>query len=277
MIEKKYKNVVLIPSWKEPDLLKVTVPRLLASLSEDSTVVYILNEGDAESVSVLVEHDVDFIRMNSNYGTSAIDFAIQLAHSKYGAEYITNSNTDMVYAKGWDTDLMNIIEENYPCSASCFLVERSFSDWKNVIMWPFAEFNGETADRFISEFEAGNFRLPNKMVAYSHPIMVKTKDFLTVGGYSHGLDMNWFPGNGLDDWFPYRLMQLHKGNFKFICSDKSGVLHGGSMTSCKLPDDVKKKSNWDYFIEKTGGHNITQFRQAIGVFDKVKELNEDSK
>ena len=219
---------ILIPSWKCPDLLKVCIPHLKSSISVDCKIMVVLNEADQESIEYLDSEGIFHIDEKDNLGPSAVDLAIPHIDSKY----VLNANTDMIFHSGWDKDLINIIENNYPCTASCGLVE-PHGPWICDNLGSFTD--PETAVRFHEKMDAGHYSLPRR-ICENHPILCRTDDFLVMDGYSDELDPEWIDlkGRGLDVYFAWKLWRMDN-DYKFISSGESFVYHGSSLNSKGVP------------------------------------------
>jgi hypothetical protein len=94
--------------------------------------------------------------------------------------------------------------------------------------------------------------------------MTKTSDFFGVGGYSANLDLNWFPGYGLDDYFAFRLCLIHPEGFRFLVSSTYPVYHGMSVTNNKLAQEQRESGSSEYFKKMTHGVDMQEFSRAIG-------------
>lgn len=251
-----HKHTALMPCWKGAELLSVSIPSVLESFSEDSKLVVILNEVDKESINVCIDNKVEFIGLNRNHGTLAVDYASSLVNS----EYVSNVNSDMLFVKGWDSNLIDIINQYGPCSASCFLVEPYNGVHPNptVIADNIGEFtNPLTKTIFLNNYKEGKYKLNKKRRGFNHPIMVKTNDYFDVGGYSNNFDQRYYPGYSLDYNFPWRLWTKYGGKFDFIVSDTSCVYHGVSLTNNKLEPDIKARNGWNAFIQDAGMDTAT--------------------
>jgi len=261
-------NDILIQlcSWKSPNLLKSCIKSIEDNTDSDFSIVVTLNEADKESIDFLYENKTSFIVLYHNYGVPAVDCSLPFAHNH---QYVLNTNDDMLFHKGWDKDLINIIKNNYPCSASCALVEPYGTNNPIVTVDNLGEVSElNTYKKFIENVKNNKYLKEDKIIGYSHPIMVTREDYLNVNGYSDNIDMGWYPGYGLDDYFAYRLWKKHKEKFKFIISNKSYVYHGISQTNKKLDYISKRRSGREYFTHKTG-LTIEEFRDKINIFSKV--------
>lgn len=257
------KMTILIPSWQEPEVLKVSIPYLLESYTHETQTIVILNEGDKESVDFLNQYpEVEFIKLNKNYGPLAVDWALPMVDG----EYVANVNADMIFPYGWQDELLEIIANHYPCTSSCHLVETFHSNNPIVSVDNLGDWlSKDAAELFLLNYSNGKYILPN-LISYTHPILTLAADFRKVTGYSN-FDLNWFPGYGLDDWYPYKLKQLDP-KYNFITASKSCVFHGSSFTSRKLSQAIRDKNNSNYFQQLTG-RSIQQFRQEINIFSQI--------
>ncbi len=257
---------VLIPSWKSADLLKVCLPSLQESFTEDSEVIVILNEADDDSIAVCRENKVKFISLDKNYGPMAVDFAKPFIEK---SEYVGNWNTDMIAVPGFDKELCGIIDRNYPTTASCFLVEPHDTGGNPIVKTDnLGEFtNPNTKIQFLENYKNGKYRFPSPIISYTHPIVCRSSDFLKIGGYSNNFDMRYLSGYGLDNLFPWKLKQLNK-DYKFITSNVFCVYHGISLTNRKLAPEIKNRSGWGEFIQDTGT-NWQQFNAEINIFSPI--------
>lgn len=254
---------VLMVSWRSPAMLDTCLQSLIDSFTVDASVKVVLNEADSESVDVCQKHKVEFVALNRNLGTLAVDCAASFSN----AEYIVNTNDDMLFYKGWDANLIKIIEQNYPCSASCSLVEPYNSNNPVVFVDDLGKTLAEAKCAFEENCKAGKYSLAHK-ISYTHPIMVKSEDWFRVRGYSNSFDWDFWPGYGMDDYFPYRLWKVHDYRFRFIASGGDFVYHLGSATNNKLKPEDKSRSGWNAFITRTG-MDIHQFRRAIKCFSII--------
>ena len=235
-------------------------------LSKDGIAV-VLNEADCESIKYLLSLKIPFVALPENRGVLAIDYLLPFVEN---SEYFVDTNDDMIFHKGFAEDLISIIEKNYPCSASCTMVENFFSNNPCVCdddsLGDF--YDEDSQRRFQENIKAGKYIRDKKIVSFTHPICVKSSDYLRVGGYSGGWDMDFFSGYGRDDMFPYMLSSLHKGNFKFIQSNRSFVFHASSATMGRMSEELKNQDGWGKFEEKTGV-TVPEFRQSINLFSAI--------
>ncbi len=249
-------------SWNNFPLLEKCINSLLLSidLSIDGIAV-VLNEADIESINFLLKLKIPFICLPENRGVLAIDYLKPFIEN---SEYFINSNDDMLFHKGFLEDLLEIMENNYPCSASCRLVENSDSMFPFVIIDKDLKniYSEETFNSFIKNVENNKYKCPHKIIGWMHPICVKSEDFLKIGGYSGNWDMSFYSGYSRDDMYAYELWMLHNKKFKHIYSDKSFVFHASSATMKRLPFETRSNDNSNLFQIRTC-MSISDFRNKV--------------
>jgi len=242
---------ILIPCWKAPELLRVCVPSVLESIMTDSEIIVVLNEADEESVEVLDAMGVKHIDKDTNYGPSAVDFAIPYVQEN-GFRYVANVNSDMLFSKGWDMTAIRILENRRPCSVSFPLVEPNSNCGPPIRIKDEIDFFDDESSRIFNQnVEDGKYRTI-ETTACSHPIVVTIEDFLLVGGYSDNMDMRWVEvcGNKLDPYFAFRLYEVYGSKFGLIRTNEGFVYHHVSYNKTKF--GASFKSGASYFRGKTG-------------------------
>jgi glycosyltransferase involved in cell wall biosynthesis len=249
---------ILIPCWKAPELLKVCIPSLKESITTDSEIIVILNEADKESIGILDSLGVKHIDKETNDGPSAIDHAIDMIG---GFQYVTNSNSDMLFHKGWDGIVIEKLESHYPCTVSPTLVEPNKTD--NTVIYDYlGDFS--TTDNINSIFNEkvkGGLYASKEVNSYRHPITCTVEDYLAVNGYSDNFRKCWvdLKGKGLDDDFPLRLKKKNN-NYQFIRINSAFVYHGISINSSKL----KRRPTGQNAFKQLNGISIKKFQKTIG-------------
>lgn len=252
-----YKVAAVMPSWRGADLLKIAVPAFKKVSTADLIVV--LNEADEESIKICDDNDVLHIDLKSNWGTSAVDFAISrlLAY-----DFVLNINSDMLMLKGWEEVAVKTITENYPATCSFHLVEVRGCP-SNITSIDDMGWDETIGDRFNDKYKDIRF---NKVVGWTHPICSTVESYLRVGGYSYFLDRDFFPGHSLDTFFAFRLKHLNN-NHKFIVSEMP-IYHLSNRTNERLPKDINNKHNSGFF-KKLTGMTIQDFEHATGYMNLI--------
>ena len=265
-----YKKRLLVGlcSWNNYKLLKIFINNIITKLdlSKDGIAV-VLNESDIESITFLHQMKIPFVSIPENRGVLAIDYLIPFIQN---CEYFLNTNDDMIFHEGFSDDLINIIDKNYPCSASCLLVE-NFNSYNPCVFFDktlTSIYDENTVSTFLKNVESGKYFSKSNIITYNHPICVKSIDYLRVGGYSGYWDMDFSSGYGRDDMFAIQLYKLHNQNFKFIGSKKSFVFHESSASMKRLSPEIRSQSNTDKIIKKSG-IDIHTFKQMISCFNKI--------
>ena len=250
---------ILIPSWKSPELLKVSIPSLIKSSKSNYEIIVILNEADEASINYLNEIGIKHIENATNDGPSAIDLAIPHM-TEVGFKYVANINNDMIFGENWDIELIDLLNQHKPCSTSSSMVEPFQGDY--FFYDNLGDFCNPENHKKFNENIKNNKYITNLTISYNPPILCTFEDYISVGGYSDNMKREWInlKGKGLDDDFAYRLYKKYDGKFLFIKSNKSFVYHGGSLTINKLPF----QSGRDTF-QKLNGITIDDFRKKINL------------
>ena len=249
---------ILMPCWKSPELLKVSIPSLVKSSTLDTEIVVILNEADNESIAYLNLIGIKHIDLEVNLGPSAVDIAIPYIQERF--QYVANVNSDMAFSYGWDESLINLMKMNGRSTTSACLVE-PVANQHSVHLF-LGEFTKAGLHEEFNQLVTAGKTKTNQSISYNHPIVTTMSDFIKVGGYSDNIDPAWvvLGGRGLDDYFAWRLWSAYGGNYKFLKSDNSFVYHGVSLNSKKL---MVRESGRNTFHAKTG-ISIDEFRERIG-------------
>lgn len=259
---------VIMCSWRTPELLNTILPTFKKNCSLDVKLFVALNEAEKDSEEILKENHIRYVSLPENYGTLSVDFLIPYLKS----EYVLWANDDMIFSEGWDKDLLSIMNQFSPCCAQIRGVERRYPTDHIVVGDPdLPHFLDPIAFDVFNNNVKNNKYQCDMIYGLFHPIMVKTKDFLTIGGVSDHFDLNWWPGHSMDTFLAVRLLQLNS-NYRFILSNKSFDYHGSSMTNRKLnqsrPDVPYFHHNSEYFYTKTGMthkdfHRLVKYGEKI--------------
>ena len=258
------RSLIGLCSWKNPYILKKCVESIRANidLAVDKIAV-VLNEGDPESISYLRDLNIPFVYNPENSGPLAIDF---LKPYMENSEYFLNSNDDMIYHNNFIDDLISIIETHYPATASCSLVENFHTNNPPVFVdKDLTDFSQKSIDLFLSNYKKDKYKRKELTYGYNHPIMCKSIDILSAGGYAGNWDQSFISGFVRDDIFPFILWARSEQKYKFIVSKNSTVFHLSSYTCNRLPIGYRDKhcrSGNDKFKEMTG-IDIIEFRNKI--------------
>lgn len=256
-------------SWNSPQMLKKCIDSILPhiNLSIDKIAV-VLNQGDLESIKYLHNLNIPFVFNPENSGPLGIDYLKPFIEN---SEYFLNSNDDMIFHKGFIEDLISIIEVNYPCTASCGLVENFFSNNPPVVVdTDLKDFDEASIQLFLDRQKEGKYEKPFKIISYTHPIMVKSKDLLDLGGYSGNWNKDFLSGYGRDDAFPFLLWKNSDTKYKFIVSNQSVVFHLSSATNKKLSPEYRAENhNQDKFMKISNGISLEQWRSMINFGNKI--------
>jgi GT2 family glycosyltransferase len=228
---------LIIVSWKQPNILIPCIDSILDSKTDLTAITCVLNEGCEKSAQHLTRNGINFISTNKNFGAQAVDFATRI----FNAEYTFFSNDDMIFPPEWENEMLEEINSDQNCSVSMPLVEPAWYGHPLAIGDKLVENIDLEFDKiqnfFWKKWSEKAYSFPN-LVTWNHPIMVKTKDWHTVGGYSDNFNMEFWPGHWTDDYFAFRLFRFYDGNFKFKHTKKACVYHAQSKGMIKNPHRV---------------------------------------
>jgi hypothetical protein len=262
-----FQNAILMPSWKGPELLKVSIPAVLRSLRADSKLFVLLNSADEESITICRDNKVQFMAIEANLGTPGVD----LFRPLLDCQFVSQINSDMIPSVGWDQKLIEVVNSE-SCSASTQLVEPHGTGNPLVIVENLGEFGEELEKRFQERYLAGDYNR-DSVIGYNHPIMVRTSDYFKVGGYSNYLDPRWMPlAYGLDDHFAWRLWKMYKDRnepYRHISVGNAFTYHCISATNNKIDKSYRDANNGMNHFQADSGMDIWNFRQQINAFSKV--------
>ncbi len=257
---------VVLCNWKHPNLLKVCVNSLLNSFTVPTEIKVVLNESNYESVTFLQAHGIDFVSLQENRGTVAVDLLTPLIKTPY----VVTINDDQLIHPGWQDDLLLKVEKFYPCMVAVKCVEPEDTGNSMVTCDNLGHvLELQTYEKFIANTNQKKYQ-SDDVYGYNHPAILKTEDWKAVGGYSCGLAFDYFGLGGYcaDDYFNYKIFELHKGNFRFIISGDSFAYHQVSFTGKRLPNEIKNYDAHSRFVELTG-ITTQQFRKSIDWGQKV--------
>lgn len=215
----------------------------------DGDIKVVLNEANKPSVEFLQDKKIDFVALQENRGTLAIDYLTHLVNS----EYTITINDDQIVAHNFFTRYFDMIKEYYPCSISSFCVEPAQTDNPLAIYDDLGHVSEKsTYEKFLHNVKNGKYDRQD-MYGYVHPQMVKTNDWKLVGGYGiQYINDFGLAGYCADDYFSYRLWTAHDQKFKFIVNGKSFVYHQISATTNRLDKNVKHFNAHEGFVKFTG-------------------------
>ena len=251
--------IAVMPSYQNPELLREAIPAFKKAAKLDSELIVVLNTPDDESIKVCGENKIDFIISQNNYGTISVDFAMPRIKN---SQMVMMINDDMVMSDGFDVEAQRILGDT-ATSCSATLIEPENTGNPIVIYDNLNGFTGSKA-KFDKKVIASTYQTSNK-TGWNHPIIVRTSDYLAVGGYSNNLDMRWAPlCYSLDPHFAWRLWKLHNEKFNFVISNKIFSYHGISMTNRKIPRNIHAMDNGFNNFSNDAGMSVSQFKSLVG-------------
>src|SRR5690606_32740990 len=107
-------------SWKNPELLKRSIPIMKKNSVLDTRIFVVLNDADKESADFLRDEGIAFVSVPYNAGTQIVDVLLPLCKSKFCCWI----NDDVYVSPAWDEDLKKLIQEHRNAAAQCRTIER---------------------------------------------------------------------------------------------------------------------------------------------------------
>lgn len=255
---------VLMPSWRGPELLKVSIPAILRSFKGDSKLYVTLNDADDESIEICRANKVEFIALKDNWGTLGVDFFLP----DLNCEAVGQINSDMIPSEGWDIEAVNMVK-NGNCSFSTQLVEPYGTSNPLVYVDNLGNFSHELEQNFQNNIKSGKYNR-DSVVGYNHPIVTSLVDYKKVGGYSNNFDLRFKPlCYALDDLFSYKLLAANNGNYQFYSSGKHFTYHCISATNNKIDKRYRDANNGMNHFSSDSGMDLWSFRNKIRAFSKI--------
>ena len=251
--------IAIMPSYRNPHLLRESIPAFKTAAKLDSELLVVLNSPDKESIDICYENGVDFFVSNINYGTISVDFLLSKVCK---SEFVMMINDDMVLSDGFDITTKEILSEN-ATSCSATLIEPENTNNPIVICDNLGDFVGskKKLDQRILEKKYTT----SPKVGWNHPISVRSKDYLAIGGYSNNLDTRWAPlCYSLDPHFAWRLWMLYEKKFNFHISPNIFAYHGISLTNKKIPRSIHEADRGEQNFFHDTGFSVSQFKRIIG-------------
>jgi len=257
---------VLIPCYKSPELLKVSIKGILESTVLDTHTIVILNDADKESIEYLDSVKVQHIDLKEALGPPAVDKAIPYLNSKY----VTIAQSDHIFQSGWDKVLVELIESREDIMfACCGIVEpyKSGAVFHRDNLGKFV--NEETYKNFHKNCEQGKYDNGKYYITDAQPSLCRTKDFLTIGGYSNNFQADWFEitaCRGLDIDYVYRMWNLYNKKGYSIATNKAVVYHGVSLNQNKYP----KSGSGKIVFQRLNNISIQKFYEEFKLCQEIK-------
>ena len=257
---------ILIPTWNNPDYLKLCLRSIRENSEFKNQVIIFVNEGKDETIRHLENlKNIDYIISEKNIG---VCLALNSCRSLVKGDYIVYMNDDMYACPGWDLELLNEINRlgTDKFSLSATLIEPFPS--KNPNLVSIVKNYGDNIldfqeSKLLAEFR--ELQKPDWYGASWPPNVVSRKIWDMVGGYS----IEFTPGFYSDPDFSMKLWRLGIRIYKGVGTSK--VYHFGSKSTHR----IKHTHNSDIFLMKWGITARTFYIHYLRMGQKYEEALPD--
>ena len=251
---KKYKNSakekkfsVLIPTWNNLDMLKLSVKSIHKNSFYEHQIILHINENADGALDWALKEEIDHTFSQKNVG---VCLGMNAAASLAETDYIVYLNDDMYLLPDWDRYLMEEIENIghkwFFLSATTIEPRKVKSNRCNIAPYDYGrDVDNFEEQRLLEEFES--LEKPDWNGATWPPNIVHRSLWELVGGYS----IEFSPGMYSDPDFSMKLWQIGVRYFKGV--SKSRAYHFLSRSTGR----VKKNDGSRQFLHKWGITNST--------------------
>ncbi len=232
---------ILIPSWNNLDILKITVNSILKNSTYNHQVIIHINEGSDGSLDWAKLNNIPHTHSAGNVG---VCYGFNLASSLATSTYLVLSDDDNYFCPGWDKYLYEEVQKQTDMKwcISGTLIEREETNNKCVIA-PY-NFGSSKEDfdeeRLLNEFDKipfGDWQGSNW-----YPMVLPRQVWCAVGG----LSVEFSPGMYSDPDFMMKLWHYGIRTFKGV--SKARAYHFMSKTTSR----VKRNNGSKTFLFKWG-------------------------
>jgi len=257
---------VLIPCYKSPELLNVSVNSLIESITMNVQIIVILNEADQKSKDLLNSINIPHIDLEKAYGPAAVDYAIPYIDSKY----VLIAQSDHIFYIGWDKILVDLINYRSDIMFACCGIVEPFKNNPIIHYDRLGDFiNPITKKNFYINCAANKYNNNKYYISDMQPSLCRTEDFKKINGYSNNFRKEWFnitACRGLDIDYVRRMWLLYDKKGYSIATNKTVVYHGVSKNQNKYP----KSGNGKQIFKDVTGTTINEFYEEFKLYSPVK-------
>ena len=240
---------ILIPSYNNLEYLKLCIKSIKKNSKYDHQLIVHINEGTDGSLDYIKENNIEYTFTNENIGMPK---ALNLCSKLSKFDYILISHDDFYYCPGWDSELVNEIEnighKNFYVSGTMVGAGQVKFDAGQKI----DEFDEEKLLKNLNKIKTFNFQGTTKC-----PGLVHKDIWFKVGGWSE----EFSPTGGDDTDFAMKLWKNDVRIFKGL--GKSLAYHFGSITTRK-----KDKSLFTYLGSRGNKIFMKKWGISINFFEK---------
>lgn len=258
--QKKLLFSILIPSWNNLSILKITIASILKNSVFDHQIIVHVNEGNDGTVAWLQQQKISHTVTNKNSG---VCYGFNIPSALATCDYIVMTDDDNYFCPGWDQYLYEEIKKQ-PDQDFCIsgtLIERVVTGNKCAI----APYNfGATEKDFDEKALLAQYdKIPFEDWTGSswYPLVVHKNVWAAVGG----LSVEFTPGMWSDPDFMIKLWHFGIRRFKGVAASRA--YHFMSRTTSR----VKKNNGQKMFLLKWGISSRTFMNHFLNLGKKVSE------
>jgi glycosyltransferase involved in cell wall biosynthesis len=231
---------ILIPTWNNLELLKLCVRSIRQNSAFPHQIIVHVNDGSDGTLDWVRSQDITHTHSPENIG---ICLAVNEAAMHATCDYIVYLNDDMYCCPGWDTAL---VERMQDIDTDLFMLSGTMIEPRDtgnpcVLVKDYGRDPEDFAEQQLLADLPGH-RKADWYGATWPPTLVTAKWWFKVGGYSS----EFSPGMSSDNDFSMKLW--HAGCRIFIGVGASLVYH----FQCKSTGKVKKNDGGRQFLHKWG-------------------------
>ncbi|WP_035383189.1 glycosyltransferase [Ferriphaselus sp. R-1] len=231
---------ILIPTWNNLALLQLCVRSIRENSRYDHQIIVHVNDGSDGTLAWVQEQGLCHTRSPENIG---ICLAVNEAAMHATQDYILYLNDDMYCCPGWDTALVNKLQQ---LDSDLFMLSGTMIEPRDthnpcVIVHDYGDDPANFAEaQLLADLPA--YRKADWCGSTWPPTLVSKRWWFKVGGYSS----EFSPGMSSDNDFSMKLW--HAGCRVFLGVGDSLVYH----FQCKSTGKVKKNNGGKQFLHKWG-------------------------
>lgn len=226
---------VMIPSWRDFEYLKLMYQSIKDFSNYDHELLFFFNEANEEHREWAKQHpDVKCLFSEDNTGVAHSFNRLAELSTR---DYLYLGNSDFYHLPGWDTPILDLINENMILCSMVIEPEGSA---------PLILDCGRTVEAFDKQKLLDNFESLKSIdivKGYGHPFIVPKSRWT-------GMDEKMYPGWCTDDDLVISIYD-NDNSVKFLCVKESVVYHFMSVSTSQIKHkDELGKQAWKYFCTK---------------------------
>ena len=230
---------ILIPSWNNLEILKITVDSILKNSAYNHQIIIHVNEGKDGTLAWVKQAGLQYTYTEKNAG---VCYGFNIPSSLAACEFILLSDDDNYFCPQWDKYLYDEIKnyDHYHWCVSGTLIERELTK-NNCVIAPYnygSDSHNFDEKKLLNEYDKIPFE--DWQGANWYPMVLPKKLWSAVGG----LSTEFSPGMYSDPDFMMKLWQFGVRSFKGI--SKARAYHFMSKTTGR----IKKNDGSTTFLLK---------------------------